>query len=204
MEKHSAKERILEAARREFATSGYGGARVDRIAKKAEINKAMIFYYFQSKEKLYREIIGRALWGLMPRVQSVLLRSPGPEYFFEEIPRVYIEFFKDNPALLKIIGHGLLQNPDGISGLIHDLMNSAPVSPQKMILKTIHDWYSQGKISESDPVHFVLNVIPLCLFSILGTPMVEAILDKKISDNDEFLEARIHSITNLLKRGMLK
>ena len=203
-EKTSAKERILNAARQEFADSGFGGARVERIAEKAEINKAMIFYYFQSKENLYREIIGLALKSLMPQVHSILLRASGPAHFFEDLPRVYIEFFRDNPFLLKIIGHGLLQNPEDTSQLIHDLMNSAPISPQKVIQKTIHNWYRNGKISEPDPVHFILNVIPLCLFSILGKPMVEAILDKKISDNDDFLEARIQSITNLLKRGMLK
>jgi TetR/AcrR family transcriptional regulator len=202
--KTDARNRILDAARQEFAQNGFGGARVEKIASKAAINKAMIFYYFQTKEKLYKEIIGLAFSQLMPQVQKALLNSADPEHFLDKIPRIYIEFFKNNPFLLKIVAHGLLQNPEAISSLIHDLMNMAPVSPQKLIQEIIRKWYEQGQISEPDPVHFVLNVIPLCLFSILGKPMVEAILDKKIVDNDEFLETRIHSISNLLKKGMLK
>ena len=90
----ASKERILDAALQEFAASGLGGARVDRIAEAADINKAMIFYYFESKENLYKEVISRALYDIMPQAQKILLSSSEPEGFLEDFPRVYIEFFK--------------------------------------------------------------------------------------------------------------
>lgn len=46
------KERILEAAAAEFAERGFDGARVDEIAKRAGVNKALIYYYYKSKEEL--------------------------------------------------------------------------------------------------------------------------------------------------------
>ncbi len=46
------KERILTAAAAEFASKGFDGARVDDIAKRAEVNKALIYYYYKSKEEL--------------------------------------------------------------------------------------------------------------------------------------------------------
>ncbi len=48
----TARRRILDAAAREFAASGFDGARVDEIARKAGVNKALIYYYFKSKEEL--------------------------------------------------------------------------------------------------------------------------------------------------------
>jgi len=48
----SARRRILDAAAREFSASGFDGARVDEIARKAGVNKALIYYYFKSKEEL--------------------------------------------------------------------------------------------------------------------------------------------------------
>ena len=53
----TSKEKILNAAIAEFAMYGFDGARVDRIAKKAKINKAMIYYHFPSKEALYASIL---------------------------------------------------------------------------------------------------------------------------------------------------
>jgi TetR/AcrR family transcriptional regulator len=48
---------IAAAARAEFATHGYAGARVDRIARRAGVNKQLLFYYFGSKKRLYQTIL---------------------------------------------------------------------------------------------------------------------------------------------------
>jgi TetR/AcrR family transcriptional regulator len=50
-------DRILAAAATEFATRGYAGARVDRIARRARVNKAMLYYHFGSKQQLYRTLL---------------------------------------------------------------------------------------------------------------------------------------------------
>src|SRR5262245_42109582 len=50
-------DRILAAAALEFSERGFAGARVDRIAKRAKVNKAMLYYHFKSKERLYRALL---------------------------------------------------------------------------------------------------------------------------------------------------
>lgn len=54
-------ERILEAALREFAAKGFAGARVDAIARRAAINKRMLYHYFGDKEGLFREVLRRKM-----------------------------------------------------------------------------------------------------------------------------------------------
>jgi len=56
----SSKERILAAAREEFASSGFAGARVQRIARRAGVNKQLLYYYFGSKELLYKAVVAGA------------------------------------------------------------------------------------------------------------------------------------------------
>jgi TetR/AcrR family transcriptional regulator len=63
------RERILSAALKEFASKGFAGARVDVIARRAAINKRMLYHYFGNKEKLFRAILHhkiaeRRAWGL--------------------------------------------------------------------------------------------------------------------------------------------
>ncbi|MFK4099091.1 TetR family transcriptional regulator [Streptomyces sp. NPDC019531] len=53
--------RLLVAARAEFAEAGMSGARVDRIARQAGVNKERIYGYFGSKEQLFTEVIAEAL-----------------------------------------------------------------------------------------------------------------------------------------------
>jgi TetR/AcrR family transcriptional regulator len=51
------RSRLLTAARAEFAARGFAGASVDRIAARARLNKAMIYYHFEGKEGLYRAVL---------------------------------------------------------------------------------------------------------------------------------------------------
>jgi AcrR family transcriptional regulator len=55
------RDRILAAALAEFSTEGFAGARVARIARRAKINKRMLYHYFGNKEDLFREIFDRKL-----------------------------------------------------------------------------------------------------------------------------------------------
>src|ERR1700719_2696954 len=55
------RERIMAAAQKEFAASGFAGARTDAIARRARVNERMIFYCFDSKEGLYRAVLAQRL-----------------------------------------------------------------------------------------------------------------------------------------------
>src|SRR5216117_2036937 len=55
------KERILIAALKEFSARGFAGARVDVIARRAAINKRMLYHYFGDKEGLFREVLRRKI-----------------------------------------------------------------------------------------------------------------------------------------------
>jgi len=203
-QKKSAKQRILESAVKEFAAHGFWGARVSQIAKGAGINKAMVFYYYSSKENLYRVIIEDTVKDLIKDVQDAFNESDNPEKMFEVLPEIYIRFFNRNEFLAKIIIHDLIQNPDHISKIVGQIFDHTPLKPQKMFQEMVLYWHKRGLISESDPVHVILNIIPPSLFCFIGLPMVEAVLGKKIKIDDEFIDERIKSVVNLIKRGMLK
>src|SRR5437016_1592327 len=72
----SSRDRLLTAAAREFAARGFDGAKVDRIARLARVNKAMLYYHFANKAALYREILREAFGGVAMSVEAVR-ESPG-------------------------------------------------------------------------------------------------------------------------------
>jgi TetR/AcrR family transcriptional regulator len=69
-------ERILFAATEEFAAKGFFGARTQAVADAAGVNKAMLHYYFQSKENLYSEVIKEGFWENLERSEPGLV-EPG-------------------------------------------------------------------------------------------------------------------------------
>jgi AcrR family transcriptional regulator len=73
------RSRILAAAAAEFAARGFAGVSVDRIARAARVNKAMIYYHFKSKAALYREILRDMFDAVGTAVSTVAASSAAPE-----------------------------------------------------------------------------------------------------------------------------
>ena len=75
----ASRERLVKAAAREFAARGFAGANIDRIARAARVNKAMIYYHFASKAALYREILRDMFEAVALRVTEAAHASTDPD-----------------------------------------------------------------------------------------------------------------------------
>jgi TetR/AcrR family transcriptional regulator len=163
----------------------------------------MIFYYFSSKRNLFLIVIKEVLLDFVPRVQRAVREAQTPERLFEILPALYIRYFAEKKEIIKMIGREMIHSPQNITPLIREIFARFPNPPSKMIPEVIREWHGRGLITESDAVQFIFNIVPLCLFPFIARPMAEAILDVRISDDEDFLEKRTQSITHLLKRGLL-
>src|SRR3954467_751977 len=74
------RRRVFDAAAAEFAARGFAGANVDRIARAARVNKAMIYYHFTSKAALYREILRDMFEAVAVRVDQVSRMDSRPDH----------------------------------------------------------------------------------------------------------------------------
>lgn len=205
--KQETNQRILSAALTEFSTYGFSGARMDRIAKEAKINKAMIFYYFSSKENLYEVVISDVFSRVYPQMMELIKSEPTAEVFLEKAAEFYVRIFSRSPEFVKMIALELIQDPGNITSFLKEIFEDKAketgfVGPARL-KQLIENWYEEGAISEGDPFQFMLNVVSLSLLSFLGKPFLEALLQYSVPPED-FEEKRIKSVVNLLKRGMLK
>lgn len=82
-------ERIFEAALKEFAAKGFAGARVDAIARRARINKRMLYHYFGDKEGLFRKVLRRKL------AERAAWLASAPEDPVESLPYWFQLAFRD-------------------------------------------------------------------------------------------------------------
>jgi len=198
------KTRILEAALKEFAVDGFGGARMDNIAKAAEINKAMLFYYFSSKKNLYQTVITDVLKQYIEHVKDLITPTLSPEKMLNQFPQIIISFFSKRQNFIRLIGMELLNKPENVVTIISTFIRGNIIDGPKIIANLVKLWNKTGLISEEDPAHFMMNIMALCFGSFITRPMVAGILGVDIGDDQEFFDKRIESIINVLKNGMLK
>jgi AcrR family transcriptional regulator len=97
------KLRILEAAKREFAKNGLGGARVDVISEKARANKRMIYHYFESKEGLFKIVLENAYVEIRTAEQKLNLDHLAPKDALERLVRFTWEYYLKNPEFITLV-----------------------------------------------------------------------------------------------------
>jgi AcrR family transcriptional regulator len=95
--------RILDAAKKEFARKGLGGARVDDIAERAKANKRMIYHYFESKENLFQRVLEEAYVDIRTAEQKLQLDHLEPKEALERLIRFTWKYYLDNPEFLTMV-----------------------------------------------------------------------------------------------------
>jgi TetR/AcrR family transcriptional regulator len=110
LDRADSRSRILAAAGFEFAAAGFAGAGVDRIARRARLNKAMIYYHFPSKQALYEAVLGEMYVALRDRLREVAAGPGTPaekiDAFIEALAREVEARPRFLPVILRELAEG--------------------------------------------------------------------------------------------------
>jgi len=164
-------QKIKDAAKKVFLDKGFDGARMQQIADEAGINKALLHYYYRSKEKLFDTIFFDAFNQFMPKIGEVMM-SDMP--LFDKIRGFvshYIDMLIANPHLPVFVLYELKRRPEKI---VNQLKNSGikPALFNQFLKKEIEN----GTIINIEFINLIVNMIGLCLFPFVGRPILEGFL----------------------------
>ena len=198
-ENESTRRKILTAALDEFAENGLAGGRVDRIASRASVNKAMIYYHFQSKENLYREAIA----DIYNDVVKELVNRVDANQPFEELLRdasdAYFSLFLDHPQLRPILLRELAEPDSEILTMIGTIIGRANI-PRKLMGR-FQEKMADGTIRRLDLKHTIASFLALNIGSIMLIPMMTRILNLSEDDTATFLSQRRAAVVDLFLHG---
>ena len=119
-EQRDRQEQILDAAFEEFASQGFRGATIKRIAQRAKLqSQALIYWYFPTKEALFQAVLGRHLPILQLMLDPAPLLDRPPEEVLPMIARAYLAM-ADRPVaqrLLRLILPEVIRRPDAADAM---------------------------------------------------------------------------------------
>jgi TetR/AcrR family transcriptional regulator len=183
----STEERIVAAARNVFLSKGLAGARMQDIADEAGINKALLHYYFRSKEKLFDMIFMEAAQKLFPKI-NFIFESNMPlfekiEHFADE----YITVMLENPYLPSFVLNEINQDPISFFKKLNEKFGFPDPS---LFLTQIEKEIKRGNIKRINPVQLLMNMLSLCIFPFMAKPMLQ--LRARVGEKQfrEFMEQR--------------
>ena len=177
---------ILIAAKEIFQQKGMAGARMQEIADKAKINKALLHYYYRSKQLLFEAVFKSAFSLLAPQLNKVLNDDSD---LFEKIKKFtenYVSFVIKHPYLPNFVIQELNKNPEFVQKLRSE-KNFPSIEKFKL---QVSDAINQGIIKPIEAEQLFINIISLNIFPFIGEPLLMALVNMDKESYNKILENR--------------
>lgn len=200
IKKEPAEEKILEAARQVFITKGMSGARMQDIADAAGINKALLHYYFRSKEKLFEKIFVDAFENLFPKLGSIIESDETVFKKIEMICEEYITQLQQMPYLPVFVISEMNRHPEVF---IHQVWGKKK-PPLKVFVEMINTSVKKGEIKPVNPLQLLLTIISLCIFPPMARPLFQQLAGISKKGFDEMIEERKKIVPQIIIQSIKK
>lgn len=175
------------AAAEEFASGGLFGARVDQIARRAETNERMLYYYFGSKEQLFTAVLEHAFSSLTEAERVLDLDGVAPVEAVTRLAHFVWDYYRDHPELLRLINNENLHEARYLhkSTRIREMMSPIVAKLGNVLMRGQKAGLFR---SDVDPLHFYVTLSGLGYYIVSNRFTLAATLGRDFSEADERAE----------------
>ena len=171
----STKKRILNAALNIFAEHGFSGARMQQIADEANINKAMLHYYFHSKTLLFEEIFKMCLEKINRLYLNCFNRNTSFDNKIEDLAEAYLGYLQNHPKEAQLIINGIAKNPGYFRKHIVSVFDDEKFFELK---SSINFEFAGGNIKDISPYHLLILMLPMAMYPVIASSFLGNLLDR--------------------------
>lgn len=171
MRRDESRAKILAAAELVFARDGLAGARTDAIAAEARVNKALLYYYFQSKEQLYEAVLEGHLREFNEQGLAVL-RAPGsPRKLLLRFVELHFDFISRRHRHAGLFQQLMMKGGKPAERLFRKYIGPRSEAMQKLLERGMRE----GEFRKVSPFHTAISLVALVVFYFSAAPVLELI-----------------------------
>ena len=170
---------ILAAARDEFAEYGLGGARVDRIAERAGLNKRLIYYYFDDKERLFQEVLEQAYRDIRAEEAQLHLLDLDPPTAVRRLVEFTWNYYIAHPEFLTLLNSANLHKARHLAESKRARELNSP------LIETLAAVLERGRRAGTfrggvDPVQLYVSIAGMAYFYLSNSYTLSAIFGREL------------------------
>ncbi len=184
-------DRILQSAEKIFIRDGYNGARMKAIADDAKVNKAMLHYYFKSKDKLFQKIFLAKISFFLPKIGAIFFSDKGILEKLDAFVDAYMDLLIANPNIPAFIINTVNKYPDFIRVFPKDVLQG--------VISYIEVEVEAGRIKQVDARQFLISVIAMCVFPFAARPILRHVMSLEGELMDEFFVLRKKEVKTYIR-----
>ena len=198
-------EKIFDAATEVFIEKGMDGARMQDIANHAGINKALLHYYYRTKDHLFNAVFEKIAGQMFKKFAPVLDKNLSLEEKIRFFLMTHIAFMQKNPRLPSFILNEVNRNPERIRKLIQ----SFDIFKLWTTLEAQHkEELKRYNITKENLPQFMTTIAGMSVFPFAAKPIIAAIMEKMGYNFDQYIEERkeyaADFVINALKKKELR
>jgi AcrR family transcriptional regulator len=195
-------KQILNAAKEIFLQKGFDGARMQDIADKAGINKAMLHYYFRSKDRLFESVFRELTSNIFPKLFQSLMSEMPFEEKLKSIVNNYMDFLVINPDLPLFVFREINSNPERIANILKDVVK---IDDFKNQLKgNVDNAISESGLENIDATQVVLTLLGACIFPAIAKNLIKIVFKMTEDDYVDLMIKRKEQLPKILINGLKK
>lgn len=170
---------ILLAARDEFALYGLAGARVDRIAERADINKRLIYYYFKSKDDLFLAVLESTYADIRAAEQKLHLDEMDPVEAIRELVSFTWHYYLEHPEFISLLNS---ENQHNAAHLKKSVRIQEMNSPLVQMLDTVLERGRRKDLFRAgiDPIQLYISIASICYFYLSNNQTLSTIFGRDL------------------------
>lgn len=193
--------KIIQAATQVFLEKGRDGARMQEIADKAGINKALLHYYFKSKEGLYELVFRNVLIDIAAGFLNSIPKIETAEEFLRKFISFYTGTIRQHPEVVRFMFWEISRGATTFGKLFKSLVRG---SNEKEIpfITIIRRSIERKEIKEVDPIQFLISLLGMCIYPFIAKPILEQVVDGLDVNDEQFNEDRARAIFDLVWNGI--
>ncbi|MBI5326344.1 MAG: TetR/AcrR family transcriptional regulator [Ignavibacteriae bacterium] len=197
---HQSEDTILKAAQKVFLKRGFHGTRMQEIADEAGINKALLHYYFRSKDKIFEAIFSASFKHFLPQILEILDSDEPFEQKINTFFSKYIDLLQKHPHIPNFIMHEVAHNPERLQSFFRKHFETTPAK----FLKQIKDEMDAGIIERQDPRQILVSMLALAIFPFAAKPIIQFALDMSEDDFKSFIQDRKKFLPEFVMKSLRK
>ena len=189
--------RIVVAARKVFAQRGFSGARMDEIARVADVNKALPYYYFRNKEELHRFVLETMIAQVSAPMESPEVLSMEPAERVRALVNTTFDFVLRNPAYPRLIQRELMSDGRRLHWMV--VYYHRPL--HKRMVQTIREGIERGQFRAMNPDHMVFTIFGMIMYYFATAALASQIWNRDVWKPENVAERR-RAVLDFLEHGL--
>lgn len=196
--------RILEAAHRVFMRRGTSGARTREIAEEAGVNKALLHYYFSSKDRLAQEVFMRAVRSVFPVVFETLQSDLPLQSKLQRVVDIELDLMTANPYLPGYIIAEFQYRHERLKEMLEDILpvEKARERALSVLQKQLDHEADAGRIRPTRAIDLVVSLVSQIIFPFAAAPVLEAAFGLDLEQRIELVERNRDRLADALLAGL--